>query len=145
MLTFNTTLGIFRQLRREYFPLLHTVTFSPGKPILIKARMKDIRVMFPNPMALFVDATRGDSAVLNLNVTASVDRPTSNDPFRFALKVGMHCALEYQKAPNVLNFRIKFYSYHPTVSVGTKRGTRFQICNFISHLFTLLATTSKMR
>ena len=46
-----------------------------------------------------------------------------------------HYASKSQKIPNVLNFRIEFSSYHPIVLVETKHGTRFQSCNFNSHLF----------
>ena len=59
---------------------------SPPRPILIKARMKDFEATFPYPMAVFAEATRGEDAVLNLNVTATVDRPYSAETFRFALK-----------------------------------------------------------
>ena len=47
---------------------------------------------------------------------------------------GVHRALEYRKTENVSKFRINFFSYHLIVSVETKHETRFQRCNFVSHL-----------
>ena len=45
-----------------------------------------------------------------------------------------HRALEYQKTPNESKFRINFFSYHLIVLFETKHETRFQRCNFVSHL-----------
>ena len=45
-----------------------------------------------------------------------------------------HRALEYRKTENVSKFRINFFSYHLIVSVETKHETRFQRCNFVSHI-----------
>ena len=45
-----------------------------------------------------------------------------------------HRALEYRKTENVSKFRINFFSYHLIVSVETKHETRFQRCNFVSHV-----------
>ena len=52
----------------------------------------------------------------------------------YAFLPSKHRALEYRKTENVSKFRINFFSYHLIVSVETKHETRFQRCNFVSHL-----------
>ena len=54
-------------------------------PIKLNSRLKNFRETFPSPMTVFVEALRGKDSVLNLNVTAFVDRPKSTELFLLPL------------------------------------------------------------
>jgi len=63
------------------------VGLSAPKPITLKASLQSLQATFPAPMAVFAEVSRGgEDPVLNLQVTASVDRPNENSLFRFPLK-----------------------------------------------------------
>merc|ERR1719334_1744245 len=63
------------------------VGLSAPKPITLKASLQSLQATFPAPMAVFAEVSRGgEDPVLNLQVTASVDRPNENALFSFPLK-----------------------------------------------------------